>query len=193
MTSRPLAVLRTLGLIGLITIVPVRAGASPFSEMGGHLGFGYAKLFATDAPGGSMAAAAGLDLPVTTDLRAGLEAGIDLLGSSAFERGSLLGEVDYSVFELLGQVHWKPSWRGPVGRLSIGPGLFKAKADLNSSGPAAFEDLPVNEWGPGVAGSVTFISRKPSKVSAGLELGGRWIALSKEDWSLFNARLVIHY
>jgi len=193
MTRRPLAVLRTLGLIGLLAIVPVRAGASPFSEMRGHLGFGYAKLFATDAPGGSMAAAAGLDLPVTTDLRAGIEAGIDLLGSSAFERGSLLGEVDYSVFELLGQVHWKPSWRGPVGRVSIGPGLFKAKADLNSSGPAAFEDLPVNEWGPGVAGSVTFISRKASKVSAGLELGGRWIALSKEDWSLFNARLVIHY
>ena len=193
MTRRRFDSLRVLGLIALLAIVPVRAGASTFSELRGHIGFGYAKLFATDAPGGSMAVAAGLDLPVATDLRAGIKAGIDLLGSSAFERGSLLGELDYSVFEVLGLVHWTPSWRGPLGRVSVGPGLFKAKADLNSAGPAEFEDLPVNEWGPGVSGSVTFISRKPSKVSAGLEIGGRWIALSKEDWSLFNARLVIHY
>ena len=204
----PLPIL-TLGF-ALLAIVPAGAGASPFSQMRGHIGFGYTKLFATigvkepgveppeeiTAPGGSMEVAAGLDLPIDTNLRAGIEAGIDLLGSSAIERGSLLGELDYSVFELLGLVHYAPSWGGPLSRISLGPGMFKARADLSSSGAAAFEDLPVREWAPGVAGSVTLMSRKPTKVSAGLEVGGRYLFMSDEaadDWFIASARVVIHY
>lgn len=192
----------------LIALTPVAASASPFSDMRGHLGFGYTKLFADlgvrepgvlpeepiDTPGGSMAVAAGLDIPIASDLRAGIEAGVDLLGSTSVERGSLFGELDYSVFEVLGLVHWAPPWHGPLGRISLGPGLFKARADLSSAGPAAFEDLPVLEWAPGLAASVTLISRKERKVNAGLELGTRWLALSEaEDWILASARLVIHY
>lgn len=192
----------------MLVLAPLRAGASPFSGMKGHLGFGYTKLFADlgakdpadpdgeqiDTPGGSMAVAAGLDLPIAPDLRAGIEAGIDLLGSNSVERGSLFGELDYSVFEILGLVHWTPSWKGPIGRISVGPGMFKARADLNSAGPAAFEDLPVLEWAPGAAASVTFISRKPRKVNAGIELGTRWLAMDQgDDWILASARLVIHY
>jgi hypothetical protein len=196
-------------VFALLAIVPAAAAASPFSQLRGHIGFGYTKLFATigvedpgavppetiEAPGGSMEVAAGLDVPIDTHLRVGFEAGIDLLGSTATERGSLLGELDYSVFELLGLVHYAPSWGGPVGRISLGPGLFKARADLSSSGAAAFEDLPVREWAPGVAGSVTFMSRKETKVSAGLELGGRYLFMdsAEDDWIIASARVVIHY
>lgn len=186
-TLIPIATLLALAL------APPGVLASPFTGMRGHLGFGYTKLFTDDAPGGSMAVAAGLDLPVAPDLRAGIEAGVDLLGSTSVDRGSLFAELDYSVFEVLGLVHWTPPWRGPLGRVSLGPGLFKARADLNSAGPAAFEDLPVLEWAPGLAATATLITRKDTKVSAGLELGTRWIALSDDDWILATARVVIHY
>jgi len=194
----------------LLATVPAGATASPFSHMRGHIGFGYTKLFATlgvvdpeavppeeiKAPGGSMEVAVGLDVPVDTNLRVGFEAGFDLLGSTAVERGSLLGELDFSVFELLGLVHYAPAWGGPLSRISLGPGLFNARADLSSSGAAAFEDLPVREWAPGVAGSVTLMSRKQTKVSAGLEVGARYLFMSDEaadDWILASARVVIHY
>ena len=198
-------------VFALLAIVPAGADASPFSRMRGHIGFGYTKLFATigvqdpgavppeeiKAPGGSMEVAAGLDVPVAEAMRVGIEAGIDLLGSSAVERGSLLGELDFSVFELLGLVHYAPSWGGPLGRISLGPGLFKARADLSSSGAAEFEDLPVREWAPGVAGSLTFMPRKETKVTAGLELGGRYLFMDgtyeSEDWFIASARVVIHY
>lgn len=200
---------RTLTPIAMLILALASTGAhaSVFSDLRGHLGFGYTKLFGSvgiedpgavppqeiSAPGGSMAVAAGLDLPVATDLRAGIEAGVDLLGSVAVERGSLFAELDYSVFEVLGLVHWTPPWNGPLGRISVGPGLFKARADLSSAGPAAFEDLPVLEWAPGASLSATLISRKERKVNAGVELGTRWIALSNDDWVLATARVVIHY
>jgi hypothetical protein len=186
---------RTLIPIAMLVLALASTGAraSAFSDLRGHLGFGYTKLFADDAPGGSMAVAAGLDLPVAQDLRAGIEAGVDLLGSTAVERGSLFAELDYSVFEVLGLIHWTPPWNGPLGRISVGPGLFKARADLSSAGPAAFEDLPVLEWAPGASLSATLISRKERKVNAGVELGTRWIALSEDDWILATARVVIHY
>ena len=47
----------------------------------GHVSFGYAKLFATDAPGGSLAFAAGIDHPLSNTLRAGLDFDFALLGT----------------------------------------------------------------------------------------------------------------
>src|SRR5262245_35135486 len=47
-------------------------------EWKGHLAVGYAKLFATDAPGGSLSVGAGMDRAVGRDLSAGVDIGYHL-------------------------------------------------------------------------------------------------------------------
>ncbi|HEY3217000.1 MAG TPA: hypothetical protein VGK93_10960 [Candidatus Eisenbacteria bacterium] len=179
-------------LLGLLLAAPVAAGPR-LSELRGHLGVGYAKLLVTSAPGGSMSASGGLDYPLTQALRLGAEVGYDLLGSRTEERGSLVGQLDYSLFETLALLHWSPERAGPIERLSIGPGVFNARADLTSSGAAAFSDLPVEQTAAGAAMGLTLMSRKPAPVRLGFELAGRLVWLRKEDWSLLKGRVVVHY
>jgi hypothetical protein len=87
-----------------------------------------------------------------------------------------------------------------VGRVSAGPLLLAAHADISAAaGGAGFSDLAVGETVPGVAGEVTFIGHKnqpsgePPPVRLGFQLGGRVGFLSEETWTVLSARFTIHY
>jgi len=51
-------------LLALLCAPEVASGAAPADGLAGHLSIGYAKLLVTDAPGGSISMAAGLDYPL---------------------------------------------------------------------------------------------------------------------------------
>ena len=105
-----------------------------------------------------------------------------------------LADVDYSMFDAIALVHWTPPWPGPVGRISAGAGVFSAAATLaTSGGGAGFSDLAVEETVPGFSLSATLISRKPSTLRLGLELGGRLALVENEPWSAAQARIAVHY
>jgi hypothetical protein len=175
------------------------AGAATLGAMRGHLALGYAKLLTAHGPAGSMAGAAGLDLPIGGDLRAGLEVGFDLLGTRTIdvdELGrptSLIAELDYSLFEGLALVHWKPPGGGPIGRVSAGIGACAARIEQSSSGAAEFEYATLRKLAPAVAASVTLMPRRDSRLLGGLEVGGRYVVVPGDDWLLTNLRLVVHY
>jgi hypothetical protein len=180
-----------LAVAGLALARPVNAA---LEDVRGNLSIGYSKLFIADAPGGNLSGAGGLDYPVIGPMRVGLEVGLHLLGSRAVERGSLLANVDYSLFEVVAFAHWIPHNLGPVGRISVGPALMSARGELSTSGGgAAFSDLAVEEVAPGAALDVTVISRSASPVRVGLEVGGRIAFLDGEDWSLGSVRVTFHY
>jgi hypothetical protein len=83
---------------------------------------------------------------------------------------------------------------GPIGRISIGPALLSARADLSTAGGgAAFSDLAVEEVAAGIAMDATLIQRSSAPVRVGLELGTRVGFLPEEAWTLATARLAIHY
>src|SRR4029453_76209 len=150
----------------LASAAPARGGPR-LADVRGHLAFGYGKLFADEAPGGSLSIAGGVAIPVASSLQAGIELGFDLLGTRTEEEGSLNAELDYSVVEALALLHWTPPFPGPVGLISVGPGFFSARADLSSSGGAAFSDLAVEEAVLGVAIGATLMSRRPAPVRLG--------------------------
>ncbi len=161
----------------------------------GHLSVGYAKLGIAHAPGGSISMAAGVDYPVAPALRAGVDVGYDLLGTRNAESGSLLASVDYSAFLAVAYLHWQPEHLGPLGRVSVGPGLMNAHGDISTvgGGGAAFDSLSVSETAFALAADVTLISRRPSPVRIGLDLGVRVGYLRHEDWTIGCARVTIHY
>jgi hypothetical protein len=170
---------------------PARAG---FADLTGHLSIGYSHLFAKDAPGGSLSATAGIDHPIHGDLGAGVLVGFHLLGGRTVSQGSLLASLDYSVFEADLLFHWATTAWGPVGRISVGPAVVSARADLSSSGGgAAFSHLAIEEVAPGVALDVTVLPATPRPVRVGLELGLRHVFLPNEDWKVASARVAFHY
>jgi hypothetical protein len=177
----------------LLVSVPASAAAR-FDELAGHLSIGYAKLVLEGAPGGSISMAAGLDYPVTRTLRAGVDLGYDLLGSRTVQRGSLFASVDYSAFQAAALLHWLPDRLGPVRRVSLGPGLVNAHADLSVTGGGTFfSDLSERETAAAAAMRITFMSARPSVVRLGLELGGTLAFLPGDDWLLLGARVAAHY
>ena len=183
-----------LALCALVVASPGRAAALQLAEFRGHLAVGYGHLFLEDAPGGSLSVAGGVDYPLTKTLRLGVDVGYHLLGSRTVQEGSLLADVDYSLFETTALVHWTPSWPGPVGRISAGAGLFNAQASLaTSGGGASFTKFAVEETVPGFAVSATLLSRKPSALKLGLEVGGRIALVEDESWSTAIARVAVHY
>jgi len=164
------------------------------AKLRGHLGVGYARLFTEASPAGSFSLGAGLDYPLAGEWRAGVALGYDLLGGRVVERGSLIANVDYSVFEMLALVHCGPSRLGPVGRLSFGAGLFSARAELSTGGGgASFSDLAVEEVAPGIALGATLIRRGDAPVRIGFEAGVSVAFLENETWTVAAARLAIHY
>jgi hypothetical protein len=179
---------------GLLAGAPRAAAASALDAFNGHLSIGYARLFATDAPGGNFSFAAGVDRPLAGDFRAGLDVGVHLLGSRTVIRGSLVATLDYTTLDAVLFAHWIPRGLGPVGRVSFGPALISARAELSSSGGgAAFGDLAVEQVAPGFAVDVTLIRRRAAPVRVGLELGVRHAFLDREDWTTGTARLAFHY
>jgi len=178
----------------MLLAVPCSAGARALESVHGHLAVGYAQLVIGDAPGGSVSFTGGVDVPVATRFRAGLDIGYHLLGSRTVERGSLSTNVTYSVFEAAAFAHWLPERLRPLGRVSLGPALVAAHADLSSAGGGAgFSDLAVGETAPGFAGELTFISRAPSPVRLGLQLGALVGYLSDGTWTTLSARVTVHY
>jgi hypothetical protein len=188
---------RALALgFALATLALAAPSARAFSiePFRGHLAIGYAKLFVSDAPGGSLSVQAGIDHPLVRGARLGLDFGYHLLGSRNVESGSLAAGLDYSAFTTALLVHWVPNHLGPVGRLSLGPALVNAHVDLSTSGGgAAFAPYAVDETAPGVAFAATIISKREMPVRTGLELGATLGFLEQETWTLASARLVFHY
>lgn len=170
---------------------PAAAGIAAFR---GHVGIGYAKLFAAEAPGGSLSAEGGLDHPIGGGLRLGASLGYHLLGGRTVERGSLVANVDYSAFTAALQVHWQPRGLGPLARISAGPALVNGHAELSTSGGGArFADLARGETAGGLALDATLMRREGAPVRIGLELGTRIGFFPDESWTLGTARLVFHY
>ena len=204
-TSRRL--FAALAIAALAGAARPAAAGSPFATIQGHLTLGYVQLASIGDPavnplapsekakppsGGSLGFGAGVDIPVRGPLRAGVDVGFDLLGSTIVESGSLSADVEYSLFEALALLHWQPP-QGPW-RVSVGPGLFHPRADLSSSGPVAFAYLAVDENAPGAALNVELVSGRPeSLLRAGLEVGIRRIWLSDQNWTVALARLTVHY
>jgi len=189
--------MRSAGLwaaVALVLAASRPAEASVAQGFEGHLTFGYAQLFATDAPGGSLAVGAGVDHGIAESWRLGADIDYDLLGSRQVNRGSEVANLDYSMLEALLLAHWEPKGLGPIGRVSFGPGFMSARASLSTSGGGlAFEDLPIDEFAPGVALDVTLISTKKSPVRAGVVFGAREAFLTDDTWMVLSARLAIHY
>jgi len=187
------SIVPVVGLCALLLAAPAHAGLS-LDRFGGYLAAGYGKLFVQDAPAGSLSLGAGADYPITPTLKLGVAIGSHLLGSRTVERGSLLSDVDFAMFETVVLLDWTPPWRGPLGLVSVGPGVFVARADLSASaGGAAFEDLAVHETRPGFAATATFISRKESPLKLGLEVGGHVAFTHDETWTVGTARVTVRY
>jgi len=180
-------------MLALLLVSAPAGAAAGAGELGGHFSIGYAKLVTTDAPGGSISMGAGLDYPLKPTLRAGLDLGYDLLGSSSVQRGSLFGAVDYSALTVAAFLHWLPR-QGPVRRVSLGPALVNAQGVLSvAGGGAAFSDLAVHETAGAVAAQLTLMPAKPAPVRLGLELGGRQVFRARGDWTLLSVRGTVHY
>jgi len=182
------AVVLVLGLAG------AAARAATLSEIEGHLALGYSQLVTSGAPGGSLSITGGADLPLRPTLRAGIDLGYHLLGSRAVTRGSLSANVSYSAFEAAAFAHWSPKHLGPVTRLSIGPALLAAHADLSAAaGGAGFSDLALDETAGAVAFEATAVKRAPSPVRIGFQVGALTAFLPGNTWTIVSARVSFHY
>jgi len=182
----------TTGALALLAFPwSATAGISAFR---GHLAIGYAKLFATGAPGGSLSIEGGVDYPIDPSWRTGLSVGYDLLGTSSAARGSFVANVDYSLVHVDAQVHWQPPSPEYIARVSFGPSLFNAHADVSSSGAgAAFSDLAINETCGGASFDVTLMKQSAAPVRVGLEMGARIALVTGDTWTMDFVRLVFHY
>jgi hypothetical protein len=160
----------------------------------GHVSFGFGRVFADSlAPKGSLSVAGGVDYPLSPRLRLGPTVAFSLLGSSTATRGGVQAGLDYSLFDAALQLHWLPA-RGPVTRVSVGPGLASARAELQvAGGGAGFVDLAVSELQPELALDLTSLPRRMQVVGVGAEVGLRVVPVTQHVWTLLTARLTIHY
>lgn len=190
-TARAIA---PLVLLTCLAAGPAGAGALSLEHWRGHLSVGYSKVFADSlAPGGSFGVSGGVDYPVGGAFRAGPTVGYHLLGSSTVEQGSLGATVDYSLLEGALLVSWLPG-SGPVARVSAGPAVGSARAELSTAGGGlAFRDLARNEVRGGFAAELTVLPRHLTVVAPGLEVGMRWFPVSGHAWTLFTARATVHF
>jgi hypothetical protein len=190
---RPRAVTLAIAAL-LIALASPAAAAFRAADLRGHVMLGYAKLFASEAPGGSISVGVGVDHPVGAGLRAGLDVGYHLLGSRNLLQGTLTSGLDYSLFETLAQVHWSTAGGGPQITLSGGPGLFVARANLASSPVgASFSAQAVEQTRAGIAFGAIVARRRPAPVRLGLEAALRVIPLESGTWKIATARIAILY
>lgn len=162
------------------------------SELEGHLGLGYARLFITNPPGGSLAVSGGLDLPIAGPWRIGVDVGFDLLGSRSVERDSVFASLDYNAFEADLLLHWQSPG---AARLSLGPGLMAARADVSvaSGSGAAFSDLAVEKVVPEAAAEVTLMPRRPMPVKLGVTAGVHVGFVPHDHWTIADLKVTTHY
>jgi len=172
-----------------------RAHAAPrLDAWKGHIAFGYAKVFSdTLAPAGSLSVAGGVEYPLSGQWRLGPALSFNLLGSSSTRRGSVPAQLDYSLFEAALLLTYLPA-HGPVARLSAGAGVASARAELSvAGGGAAFGDLTVGEVKPEFAIDATAMPRSMTIVAVGAEFGARFVPVTQGLWTMFTARLAIHF
>jgi hypothetical protein len=185
-----------LGAVAMVAVWIGTAGpasAAGASRFDGHMSIGYSHLLIEDSPGGSMSVAAGVAYPIRPSLRLGADVGFYLLGSETIIEGSAVANVDYSMFEAALLAHWQPG-RGPFTRVSFGPTLASARAELSTSGGGlAFTGYAIEEIVPGVALDLTWIAKPGPPVRAGVEFGLRQVFLEDEDWTVGSARVTVHY
>ncbi len=191
--KRTIGLAALLALLGAALAAPASAGMR-LDEWKGRLSVGYARVFSdTLAPAGSISAAIGLEYPVAKRWRVGPAAAFNLLGSSIVRRGSVTAGLDYSMFDAALLATYLPA-RGPFGRLSIGPGIASARAELAvAGGGALFRDLPVGEVKPCLAAEATLMSKKPGILAVGAELGLRVVPVEQGTWTLLTTRLAVHF
>ncbi len=189
-------------LIGAVLVASVAGASTGRAELAnlldGHVSIGFSTLFVSDtlpgSPGGNISFTAGLSYPMRKQLRIGVDLGFAFLGSQTIEEGSAVANLDYSMFEATLLAHLEPAWRGPIARISFGPTLGAARAELSTSGGGlAFTGLAVEEIAPGLAFDVTLMPKPGPPVRAGVEIGVRHLFLEEEDWTVASARLAIHY
>lgn len=176
--------------VALAAAAPARAGV--FTGLRGHIGLGYARLLTADGPGGSLGGAVGLDRPVTPTIRAGLEIGAALLGTRTVEDSAQVAELDYNLLEVLALVHWRPG-SGPIGRVSLGAGVFAPRVEQSSAAPASFESYTLRGARAGMAAAVSLMPHDQRPLAAGVELGLRYIVVPGDDWLVSHLRFVVHY
>ena len=193
-------VIAALLVVAALAAAPAHAD---LQKLGGMLSIGGAKLFVSDrdslsnggTPSGSISFAAGVDYPVASQWRVGAEIGFHLLGTRNVESGSFSASVDYSTFETSLLAHWLPQGLGPLRRISIGPSLLSARADVSAgAGGASFSKLAVEQVAPGIAASATLMPGGNALVRAGLEIGARTAFLDGgKRWTVGLLRLAIHF
>jgi len=177
--------------LALLGAAPVPAQAGALSRMEGHLALGYARLFVSDSPGGSLSAAAGLDVPMSPTVRVGPTVGYHFLGSRTVEGDFNSASVEYTAFEVALLAHWLPA-TGPIARVSVGPGILHGRGELSvSTGGAEFQDDAFDETAPVSALDLTLVRRGEAPVRAGLEIGTRLAFLERETWTIVGARLIV--
>jgi hypothetical protein len=180
-------------LLLCLLAAPTWARAGAFTGLRGHVAIGYSKLVTADGPGGSMAGAVGLDLPVTSTLRAGIELDLALLGTRTVEDSIQIAELDYSLGEVLALVHWRPTGAGPIGRVSLGTGVFAPRVEQSSAAPASFEKYTLRGARPGIAAAVSLMPSDQRPLAAGVELALRYVFVPDDDWLVTHLRFVVHY
>lgn len=180
-------------LFALFTVLPSRAHALRLEAWQGHLSFGYARLFSDSlAPSGSLSVSGGIDHPLAGRWRIGPVVSLSLLGSSQTVRGSVPAGLDYSMLDGALMLHYLLE-KGPIARISAGAGVASARAELQvAGGGAGFSDLAVGEAKPEFALEVTTMQRN-KLVGLGAELGLRLIPVEQGLWTVFAARVAIHY
>lgn len=195
MFRRSFATAALLALTVLASLAPSPANAAmKLDRWKGHVAFGYAKLVSDSlAPAGSLSVAVGLDYPVRERWLVGPTVAFDLLGSSSARRGSVTAGVDYSVVDVALMATYLPQ-RSWISRVSLGPGIASAHADLAvSAGGAGFRDLAVGQVSPEFALDVTMMPRRMKIVGIGAEFGARILPTDPGVWSVLTARVAIHF
>lgn len=184
----------TLAAALVLAATPAHAGALRLDPWRGHVAIGYAKVFSDSlAPGGSLSVAGGVDYPVGQGLRLGPTVSFALLGSTNVTQGSIVAALDYSLVDAALQLHWTPP-KGPVSRVSIGPGIAGPRAALSvAGGGAGFERFAVHGADAEVALDLTAMPRREGLLRAGFEAGTRVVFVPSGAWTLLTLRLAVHY
>lgn len=188
-------ILRSAVAIVLVlgAVRPAAAAGFEWSRIQGHTSFGYGRLMVGHAPAGSIGVTVGFEHPVRPGLDAGIDFGLYLYGNRTADRGTLNATLDYSSQEVVFFTHWAVS-RGPVSRISIGPGLTHARTELSSAaGGAQFLDLAKDEVAPSLALDLSILRRKPAPVRVAMVAGYRVAFVEGPDWNQFSVRLGFHY
>ena len=178
-----------------IALLALPLAASPArAEWKGNLALGYSKLFLQDAPSGGFAVALGVNQRAESRVRVGPVVAYHLLGTRAAERGSQNANIDYSLLEFELRADYAPQRLGPLRRISIGPSLTHAVADISqSSAGLMFEDLAVSEWKPGFGLDLALLPNGPRTVAVGVEAGAHWSFVESGTWTVGTLRLVLEY